>query len=134
MYDGDHPSRRSSCLLADDDEVSQEIVARYVASLGYVDLEIVSDGRDALIRCMAQKFDLLILDREMPFIHGDKLIRHLHASNNANSTTPTVLFSASSGAEIVEIGAHCSADVILSKPLNRSEFLTVIHNLLHPSL
>lgn len=133
-YDGDRTARRFSCLLAEDDEVSQEIVARFVASLGYVDLEIASDGRDALCRCMAQKFDLLIFDREMPFIHGDKLVRHLRASNNVNSATPTMLFSASSGAEIVELGAHCAADVILSKPLNRSEFLAAIHSLLWPSL
>ncbi|MDP3862400.1 MAG: response regulator [Phaeovulum sp.] len=131
--DGEPAARRANCLLAEDDEVSQEIVAHFVASLGFVDLEIASDGREALGLCMARKFDLLIFDRKMPFIHGDKLIRHLRASSNVNSATPTMLFSASSGAEIVELGASCPADMILSKPINRNEFLAAIRDLLQPS-
>ncbi len=132
--DDDRTQRRFACLLAEDDEVSQEIIAHFIASLGFVDLEIAPDGREALGRCMARQFDLLIFDRAMPFIHGDKLIRHLHASNTVNSATPTILLSASTGAEIVELGAKCAANVTLSKPVNQSEFLAAIRGLLQPPL
>ncbi len=134
MNDADLTAQRFSCLLAEDDEVSQEIIAYFIGSLGFIDLEVVSDGRDALNRSMARKFDLLIFDREMPFIHGDKLIRHLHASNNVNSDTPAILLSASTGPEIIELGANCNADATLSKPLNQGQFLAAVRRLLQPEL
>ncbi|HEX9858126.1 MAG TPA: response regulator [Paracoccaceae bacterium] len=127
---GASTTARASCLLAEDDEINQAIVEQFIATLGFVDLVIASDGREALSHCMERSFDLLIFDRKMPFLHGDKLIRHLRASNNPNSATPVILFSASSGAELSELGVLCPADLILPKPINKAGFLAAVRGLL----
>ncbi len=114
---------RHRILLAEDDEISQAIVQHILAGLGNVDLVIVSDGREALLACMAGKFDLLIIDRKMPLISGDKLIRQLRTSGNLNSKTPVILFSASTASELKDMGVSCPADLLLSKPINVEEFL-----------
>ena len=123
---------RAKCLLADDDEISQAIVEQILQSVGFIDLEIAPDGLKALDHCMTQKFDLLIVDRKMPHINGDRLIRHLRASRNPNTETPMILFSASTGSELKELGAFCPADLILSKPINATEFLRTVQLILRP--
>lgn len=117
-------------LLAEDDEISQAIVEQILAALDDVDLTIVSDGREALLACVASKFDLLIIDRKMPLINGDRLIRQLRASRNLNSETPIILFSASTAAELKDMGASCPADLILSKPIRAGEFLAAVQTLI----
>jgi DNA-binding response OmpR family regulator len=113
-------------LLAEDDEISQAIIQHILAGLDHVDLTIVSDGREALLACMASKFDLLIIDRKMPLISGDRLIRQLRTSGNLNSETPIILFSASTASELKDMGVTCPADLLLSKPLNVGEFLASV--------
>ena len=117
-------------LLAEDDEISQAIVQQVLATLEHVELIIVPDGREALLACMATKFDLLIIDRKMPLISGDRLIRQLRTSSNLNSETPSILFSASTASELKDMGVSCPADLLLSKPINAAEFLASVQSLL----
>lgn len=117
-------------LLAEDDEISQAIVQHILATLEHVELIIVPDGREALLACMATKFDLLIIDRKMPLISGDRLIRQLRTSGNLNSETPSILFSASTASELKDMGVSCPADLLLSKPINAAEFLASVQSLL----
>lgn len=117
-------------LLAEDDEISQAIVQHILATLEHVELIIVPDGREALLACMVTKFDLLIIDRKMPLISGDRLIRQLRTSGNLNSETPSILFSASTASELKDMGLSCLADLLLSKPINAVEFLASVQSLL----
>ncbi len=41
-----------------------------------------------------------------------------------------ILLSASTGDELRELGSHCAADVILAKPINRSDFVAAVRRLL----
>ena len=131
MSDESKPSGASGTgrvriLLAEDDEISQAIIQQILASVDIIDLTVVSDGRAAFELCMASKFRLLIFDRKMPLISGDKLIRQLRASPNPNSATPIILFSASTPSELKDLGAICPADLILSKPIRAKEFLASV--------
>lgn len=117
-------------LLAEDDEISQAIVQHILSKLEYVELTIAADGREALCACMATKFDLLIIDRKMPLISGDTLIRQIRSSHNLNSETPSILFSASTASELKDMGITCPADLLLSKPINAAEFLASVQSLL----
>ena len=58
-------------LLADDDNVVREVARRMLRQLGY-QVEIAVDGADAVERIAAdpKRFDLVILDGNMPRMHG----------------------------------------------------------------
>ena len=75
-------------LLAEDDEISQAIVQQILATLDHVYLTIVSDGRQALLACMASKYDLLIIDRKMPLISGDRASVHKAGISVSGKATP----------------------------------------------
>jgi CheY-like chemotaxis protein len=58
-------------LLADDDETVREVATRMLQQLGY-EVEVAVDGTEAVERVAADpgRFDLVILDGNMPRLHG----------------------------------------------------------------
>ena len=124
------PQAKWHVLLAEDDEINQEIVRALVADISGLDLTVASDGREALEVAMTRKFDLLIVDRKMPFIPGDRLIRHLRASANPNSGTFAMLFSASTEAELKELIGSSPADEVMTKPVKPKAFLARLRAIL----
>lgn len=81
-------------LLAEDDEISQDIVRAFLKDESDIQLTVVGDGKAALEAALTKRFDLLILDQNLPSITGDRIVRHLRAGNAKNSATPILRFSA----------------------------------------
>ena len=120
---------RFNILLAEDDDISQDIVRALLEAAGDIDLTIVTDGKAALEAALTTRFDLLILDQNLPHIPGDRVIRHLRAGNTRNSDTPILHFSAHFSAP-----AHHQPDgfndMTLPKPLAAATFVATVRNLL----
>ena len=117
-------------LLAEDDPINQEIVRHILLRLSVVQLIVVSDGRAALEHALERRFDLMIFDRHMPHIPGDRVIRHLKAAKTINSGTPIIQFTAAADRVALREGATAFADAIVPKPIQATEFLSVVTRLL----
>lgn len=122
---------RFRVLLAEDDEVGQEIVRVFLREAADADLTVVGDGRAALEAALTVRYDLLILDQNLPFITGDRVVRHLGAGNTRNSATPILRLSAS----IDAVGTRRTGaltEVLLPKPLSAELFITTVRGILEP--
>lgn len=117
--------RRLRILFAEDDEINRQIVQGMLLSRPDLELTFVSDGRAALERAVSERFDLLILDQQMPHLTGERVIRSLRASRTQNSDTPMLLVTASVDV-LTGIGL---ADAALEKPLGREALLREIYRL-----
>lgn len=116
-------------LLAEDDEVNQQIVMAFLAASPHIELTVVGDGRSALEAALGSRFDLMLFDHNMPHITGDRVIRYLRSGNSSNATTPVVRFTADADrADIKTQGGLI--DAILPKPLRAETFLTTIDSIL----
>lgn len=122
-------SRRMKLLLAEDDEINRQIVRSLLELRGNVDLTIVEDGRAALETALSQRFDLMIFDRQMPYLNGDRVIRHLRAANTVNTGTPMILFTASADQASVTAGVNGLADMVLPKPVQAVAFYAALDRL-----
>lgn len=112
-------------LLAEDDEINRLIVVSMLAARSDLDLVVVNDGRSALERAVSERFDLLILDQQMPHLTGERVIRSLKASRTPNSDTPMLLITAS-----VDVLAGIGlADETMEKPLGTTALLQAIDRL-----
>lgn len=76
-------------LLLEDDPLLSKILSKHL-SLSY-ELSSVYDGDSALEILEEQKFDLLILDSNVPGVTGLELIKELRAYND---TTPIIMITA----------------------------------------
>jgi len=116
-------------LLAEDDEVNQQIVMAFLSGSSHIELTIVGDGRSALEAALGSKYDLMLFDHNMPHITGDRVIRYLRSGNSSNATTPVVRFTADADrADIRSSGGLI--DAILPKPLKAEVFLSTIEAIL----
>lgn len=116
-------------LLAEDDEVNQQIVMAFLATAPHIELTVVGDGRSALEAALGSKYDLMLFDHNMPHITGDRVIRYLRSGNSSNAATPVVRFTADADrADIKSNGGLI--DAILPKPLRAETFLTTIDSIL----
>ena len=116
-------------LLAEDDEINQAIVRAFLRDEDDVELTVVDDGRMALETALHKKFDLMIFDQNMPFITGDRVIRHLRAGRSHNATTPVIRFTAEADA-VAFRDANGVAEAVLPKPLRSEHFLSTIKTML----
>lgn len=116
-------------LLAEDDEINQQIVMAFLASAPHIELTVVGDGRSALEAALGSKYDLMLFDHNMPHITGDRVIRYLRSGNSSNAATPVVRFTAD--ADRAEVKSRDGLiDAVLPKPLKAETFLSTIESIL----
>ncbi|WP_158241772.1 response regulator [Tabrizicola sp. TH137] len=116
-------------LLAEDDEVNQQIVMAFLSAAPNIELTVVGDGRSALEAALGTKYDLMLFDHNMPHITGDRVIRYLRSGNSSNAATPVIRFTAD--ADRVDIRKQDGLiDAVLPKPLTAETFLSTIESIL----
>lgn len=117
-------------LLAEDDVVNQSIVQAFLHGAN-LELTIASDGRQALEAALTHQYDLMIVDQNMPFITGDRVIRHLRAGRSMNASTPVIRFTANADHPPFDLSTAGSVlEVTLPKPLSRHDLRSTVDALL----
>ncbi len=89
------PHDAEQILLADDFAINRRIFAQMIAELGYP-VTAVENGRAALNALQAQRFDLLLLDIEMPELDGWETARRIRRGEvlPENQTIPIIALTA----------------------------------------
>lgn len=123
------PDQKFRVLLAEDDEVNQEVIRAFLAGQSHIDLTVVGDGRAALEAALGGRFDLMLFDHNMPHITGDRVIRYLRSGNSNNSRTPVVRFTAEADHATIR-ESEGLIDAVLPKPLRAEMFLNTIDTIL----
>lgn len=116
-------------LLAEDDETNRMVILAYLSALPTLDLTVVEDGRAALESATTNQFDLMIFDQNMPYITGDRVVRHLKASASINANTPVIRLSADT-AQTKDASSETSRCIHLSKPLRQGDLIDTVKTLL----
>lgn len=118
-------------LLAEDDEVNQDIVKAFLGGAADLELTIACDGREALETALVKKYDLMILDQQMPYISGDRVLLQLRAGRTLNGATPVIRFTAAADEKPVEIRkVNGVAEAVLPKPLGKEVLLSTVRRML----
>jgi PAS domain S-box-containing protein len=118
-------------LLAEDHPVNQRVVQLILDSQG-VDLTIVGDGAAALAALQTGRFDLVLMDMQMPGMDGltaTRALRELEAATGA-PRLPVVMLSANAMPEHRAAAAAAGADLHLSKPVTAAPLLSCLADVL----
>ena len=89
-------------------------------------VDVVFDGHDALSHAAATSYDVVVLDRDIPGVHGDEVCRRLVARGSESRIL--MLTAARSVADRVE-GLGLGADDYLPKPFDFTELVARIRAL-----
>ncbi len=112
-------------LVAEDHERLARSVAAGLRRDGMT-VAVVLDGDDALARLGANRYDVVILDRDLPGTHGDDICRSLSAERSESRIL--MLTAASSVRDRVE-GLGLGADDYLPKPFDFTELVARVQAL-----
>ena len=88
-------------------------------------VDLAFDGREALVRTAVTDYDVVVLDRDLPGVHGDEVCRSLSA---AGQSAVLMLTAAGAVADRVE-GLGIGADDYLAKPFHLTELVARIRAL-----
>lgn len=106
-------------LLVEDDRMLRDGVARGLRSAGHA-VDLAEDGAIALEKLGHTSYDVVVLDRDLPQVHGDDVCRSL--ADTAADTRVLMLTAFADVTDRVE-GLRLGADDYLSKPFAMSELL-----------
>ncbi|MFO0682504.1 MAG: ATP-binding protein [Sandaracinus sp.] len=111
------PTRPLRVLLAEDNATNRFVTTRLLQALGH-DVVTVENGLQAVARCLAGSFDLVIMDVEMPELDGLGATCWLR---DAGMTLPILAFTAHESAERDAACRAAGMDGVLHKPLELAE-------------
>jgi len=112
-------------LVAEDHEVLAQAIGAGLRREGFA-VDVVLDGDDALEHLAVTRYDVLVLDRDLPGTHGDEICRQLAAERA--ETRILMLTAASTVADRVD-GLGLGADDYLPKPFDFPELTARIRAL-----
>jgi DNA-binding response OmpR family regulator len=112
-------------LIAEDERRLADAIARGLRREG-IAVDLASDGSDALVKSRIIRYDVLVLDRDLPGIHGDDVCR---AIRDERPETGILMLTAAGTLEDVVQGLSLGADDYLPKPFRFAELVARVHAL-----
>jgi DNA-binding response OmpR family regulator len=112
-------------LLAEDHEELAETVAGVLRREGMA-VDVVLCGDEALARAGVNDYDVVLLDRDLPGVHGDQVCRELTA---AGARARILMLTASATIQDRVDGLGLGADDYLPKPFAMAELIARIRAL-----
>jgi two-component system chemotaxis response regulator CheY len=80
-------------LVVDDEQDILETVSDLIETKFSCGVDKATNGLDAFLMCMKEKFDLIITDHKMPFMTGAAFIIATRTKENKNKATPIIMLS-----------------------------------------
>ena len=112
-------------LVAEDEDVMADALARGLRRAGYA-ADVAVDGGTALELARLNRYDVVLLDRDLPVMHGDDVCRALVA---AGTPARILMLTAAGGLDQKVDGFALGADDYLAKPFAFAELLARVQAL-----
>lgn len=116
-------------LLVEDNELNREIAYEILKEYGFV-VDMAENGQLALDAICASKdfrYDLVLMDIQMPVMDGYEATRRIRALENDNlAETPIVAMTANAFDEDRRAAAEAGMNGFISKPINMEEVIRAL--------
>lgn len=118
-------ARKLTVLVAEDNPVNQMLIRKLVTR-GNWQVDFVGDGQQAINVAAGKRFDLILMDIQMPTVNGEEATRRIRAQKGLNDKTPIIALTANCMPEDVE--RYLSAGMVgsIAKPIKLDEFYQTI--------
>ena len=114
-------------LVVEDDPDIVELVTLYLSKEGFA-VDSVGDGREALARARGTRYELLILDLQLPGLDGLSLCAQLRAEGSAKNAAVVMLTARGDETDRI-VGLEMGADDYIVKPFSPKELVARVRAL-----
>ncbi|MCB1759991.1 MAG: response regulator [Gammaproteobacteria bacterium] len=117
---------RPRLLLADDNKINADMLARYLRSMGY-EVTLAPDGVEVVASALADPPDIILMDIQLPNMDGLEATRRLRGHARLRNT-PIIALTALAMPGDRERCLEAGVNDYLSKPVGLKELHQVLHS------
>jgi len=121
-------ARRLRVLVADDNATNREVLGKILERGGHAAL-LVNDGEQALEALERERYDAVLLDRNMPGLGGLETLQAIRLMTRGRERLPVMVLSADATPEARRDSLTAGADAFLSKPIEALRLLEELQSL-----
>jgi two-component system OmpR family response regulator len=114
-----HDKNAVKILLVEDDKQTADYIAKGLRQHGHV-IDCADNGRDGLYLATGERYDVMVIDRNLPRMDGLSLVK---AARGSGTTTPVLFLTTMAGVDDRVEGLEAGADDYLVKPFAFAELL-----------
>ena len=119
------PSIGGRVLLAEDNAVNQRVARRFLEKLG-CEVDVVDDGAQAVDIVGRARYDLVLMDMQMPTMDGLEACRRIRAREHGGARIPIVALTADAMVGTLDRCLAAGMDDYLTKPIDRKRLEEVL--------
>jgi len=120
-------------LVAEDNRINQIVSQNLLAEAGFT-CDIADNGRQAFEAVQNEKYDLVLMDCQMPEMDGYEAVRLIRAweQEQGKARMPIIALTANATKEDIQKCLDSGMDAYCSKPINPLHLFKEIEQLLNP--
>lgn len=120
-----------SVLIVEDNKINQILIKTYLEKWGFKSVATADNGLEALSACQKTKFDLVLMDMQMPEMDGIEATKRIRAGEleNLNINTPIIAISANVSPEDITICLDAGMNDYMSKPIDKNRLKNIIEKI-----
>jgi two-component system sensor histidine kinase RpfC len=118
-------AKKLRVLAADDNATNREVISKILERAGHSPA-LVADGEEVLECLERERYDIVILDRNMPGLGGIETVQALRLMTRGDERLPVIILSADATPIAKREALEAGADAFLPKPV---EALRLLHEM-----
>lgn len=122
-------ARRLRVLVAEDTPANQIVARAVLEKMGH-DVEVASDGGEALVAAKTGNFDVILMDVQMPTMDGHEATRRIRALGGVAGRVPIIALTAFAREVDRELALAAGMTDYLSKPIRATDLVAMIEKTL----
>jgi signal transduction histidine kinase len=121
---------KAKILIVDDEQANIRLLERILELIGATRVQSTSDSREAMSIFWEFRPDLVLLDLHMPNVNGFEIMEQIKARGPKENPVPVLVLTADITTKTKHRALAAGAKDFLTKPIDQSEVLLRIRNLL----
>lgn len=118
--------RKVEVMVVDDNQHSLDLLSQVLAGFRFRKIHATGSVDEARTLVTTQRFDLIIIDAEMPGDDGFRLTEDVRLRSKPNATAPIILVSGFTPFQKVVRARDLGANLVLKKPISPSALISRI--------
>jgi len=120
-------SGKINVLLAEDNIINQTVAQRMLSMLG-CDVDIASNGSEAVEKWQQGSYDMIFMDCNMPVLDGYQATEQIRAAELDSSRIPIIALTANAMVEEAKACFDVGMDDFIAKPVKIGDLEVVVNN------
>ncbi|MQP65031.1 response regulator [Niveispirillum sp. SYP-B3756] len=123
----EEPGSGGHILLAEDNYINQQVALHMLTGAGFT-VDVVGNGADALAALGRGRYDLILMDVQMPVMDGVEATRRIRADEGPGRHIPIIAMTAHAMTGVEESYRAAGMDDYISKPVEYQAFLAKVRS------